>query len=142
MTHARHDHRDSGRIGGRHHFRVFDRTSRLDCCGDARLDAKLEPVWKWKERVRGKHGAARSVAGALHSQVHGFDPRHLPGPDTDRGAVLEKDDGVGLHMLDRRPGKTELLPLPFGRRPLGDRSTRGAVESGSVPLLDQQTAWH
>src|SRR3546814_7587189 len=43
----------------------------------------------------------------------GIDAAHLPGADTDRGAVLHVDDGVRLDVLADREGEQQVGGLAF-----------------------------
>src|SRR5438874_8674816 len=74
--------------------------------------------------------------------MYGFDARHLARAHADRRSTLEKYDRVRLHVLDRRPGESKLLPFVFGRRPAGHGPARRSVKPRAVPLLDQQATWY
>ena len=72
--------------------------------------------------------------------ARGVEPAHLARADTDGGAVLHIDDGVGLDVLGDLPGELEVGHLGVGRRLLGHHLELDIVEPAIVAALHQHAA--
>src|SRR5579864_8666896 len=87
MAHSSKNHRHAVTIGRFNHFLVPHRASGLNNRRGSGLGDFLDPVWKWKKRVRCRHRAFERKLRLHRTDLARVDPAHLPGADAHRLAV-------------------------------------------------------
>ncbi len=86
----------------------------MNHCGHACLVGNLNAVGEGEEGIRSHHGTLRAVAeraGFLDSLLEGVDARGLTHAAGKEHAVLGKNDGVALGVLDNLVGEEQVCGL-------------------------------
>src|SRR5713101_3223477 len=136
VAHAGEDHGQAEPVGGGDNIGIAHRAAWLDHRRGARFRGFFHSIRKGKEGVGSDHSAGQRRLRLHHCEFHGIDAAHLACANTERGAILCKHDGVGLHVLRHFPGKEHGVHLFGFGRAFGYRAQFVFFESAVFFFID------
>ena len=141
MARAGKRHSHALLVGRRNHFRVTDRSARLNGGRCPRFCRRDQAVGKREEGVAANRAARQRKTGFLRlpdGNPAGVHTAHLARADSERAIRRGEHNGVGLDMFDQLPAKRHCRKLRLGRRPFAHDAPRLRRKAGGVRFLRQK----